>query len=352
MAVVTLDGVTKRYGPTTVVDRLSVTIKSGEFLTLLGPSGCGKTTTLKVIAGLEHPDSGRVSLDNRDVTHLPASRRGIGVVFQSLALFPHLSVQQNIAFGLRMRGIPSADVRERTRQALDLVQLGAFADKAPAQLSGGQQQRVALARAFVIEPAVMLLDEPLSALDRKLREAMQVEIRTLTRRLGITTIFVTHDQAEALVMSDRIAVMSQGAVEQIDEAPTLFRRPRTAFVASFMGVSNLLDARVVTGGTTLEFAGAPQYSLPAPNCGMKSSAIRVGFRPEDAVLNPSAGTTRWKFRVDKIIYGGLTYSLDLQAPGVPAFQVNAVVPADRPPPAKGDVIDIGWPIDRFLIFDR
>jgi ABC-type Fe3+/spermidine/putrescine transport system ATPase subunit len=352
MAIVSLENITKRYGTTTVIDGLSLSMKSGEFVTLLGPSGCGKSTTLKIIAGLEQPDFGRVSLDRKDVTRLPASQRGIGVVFQSLALFPHLSVKQNVAFGLRMRGIPSADVQRRTCDALELVQLGAFADKAPAQLSGGQQQRVALARAFVIEPAVMLLDEPLSALDRNLREAMQVEIRALTRRLGITTIFVTHDQAEALVVSDRIAVMNHGAIEQIDEAPALFRRPRTAFVADFMGVSNLLEARFVAAGTMLELANAPTYTLRAPRPGIAGRTVRVGLRPNDAVLNPPAGTPGWKLRVVRIIYGGMTYALDLEAPGNQTLQLSAVVSADLPPPAPGTVVDIGWPVDRLLIFDE
>ncbi len=198
--------------------------------------------------------------------------------FQSLALFPHLSVRQNVAFGLRMRGLASADIQNKTREALELVQLSAFADKAPAQLSGGQQQRVALARAFVIEPTVMLLDEPLSALDRKLREAMQVEIRTLARRLGITTIFVTHDQAEALVMSDRIAVMNHGVIEQIDDVQTMFRQPRTAFVAGFMGVSNLLEARYGADGRTLAFVQAPGCSLPAPAPGVAGQCLQIGLR--------------------------------------------------------------------------
>jgi ABC-type Fe3+/spermidine/putrescine transport system ATPase subunit len=352
MATVALDRITKRYGATAVVDHLSLSMKSGEFVTLLGPSGCGKTTTLKVIAGLERPDSGHVRLADQDVTHLPASRRGIGVVFQSLALFPHLSVRQNVAFGLRMRGIPSAEVQKRTRQALDLVQLGAFADKAPSQLSGGQQQRVALARAFVIEPAVMLLDEPLSALDRKLREAMQIEIRGLTRRLGITTIFVTHDQTEALVMSDRIAVMNDGVIEQIDGAQEIFRQPRTAFVAGFMGVSNLLEARYAPNGIMLNLAKAPGYSLPAAKPGVAGSSLWVGLRPEDAVLRPPAGAAKWTMRVEDVVYGGTTYAMALRAPDHPALRLDAVIPADQQLPEPGSIVEIGWPVDRLLVFER
>jgi putative spermidine/putrescine transport system ATP-binding protein len=352
MASVTLDQITKSYDATTVIDRLSLTVGSGEFVTLLGPSGCGKSTTLKIIAGLERPDAGRVRLGEQDVTRLPVSRRGIGVVFQSLALFPHLSVRQNVAFGLRMRGMAPAEVQRRTREALELVQLGALADKAPGQLSGGQQQRVALARAFVIEPAVMLLDEPLSALDRKLREAMQVDIRALTRRLGITTIFVTHDQAEALVMSDRIAVMNRGMIEQIDDAQAIFRRPRTAFVAGFMGVSNLLEACYAADGKTLDLVQAPGYSLCAPRAGNAGQSLRLGLRPEDARLNPPAGVSRWQMRVEEVIYGGMTFSLELRAPECPALRLDAVVPADQPPPIVGSIVDIGWPVDRLLVFNH
>jgi ABC-type Fe3+/spermidine/putrescine transport system ATPase subunit len=350
MATLTLDRISKRYGAATVIDDLSLDVRSGEFITLLGPSGCGKSTTLKIIAGLEQPDAGRVALGGKDVTGLPPSRRGIGVVFQSLALFPHLSVAQNVAFGLRMRGIAAAEVRRRTGEALELVQLGTLADKAPAQLSGGQQQRVALARAFVIEPAVMLLDEPLSALDRKLRETMQFEIRALTRRLGVTAIFVTHDQAEALVMSDRIAVMNRGIIEQIDTPQALFRRPKTAFVAGFMGVSNLLDGRYAADGATLEIDAAPGLILPAPRPGRAGDRVRIGLRPEDARLGPLSGSGAWQLQAEDVVYQGNTLALALGSPRHPALRLDAVVPARDTAPAPGSAVLIGWRKEDVLLF--
>jgi ABC-type Fe3+/spermidine/putrescine transport system ATPase subunit len=355
MATLSLDGICKRYGASTVIDDLSLDITSGEFITLLGPSGCGKSTTLKIIAGLECPDSGLVHLGGCDVTQVPASRRGIGLVFQSLALFPHMTVAQNVAFGLRMRRMNAKEIRRRTGEALELVQLSAFADKVPAQLSGGQQQRVALARAFVIEPPVMLLDEPLSALDRTLRETMQIEIRALTRRLGVTAIFVTHDQAEALVMSDRIAVMNRGVVEQIDTPQALFRQPRTAFVAGFMGVSNIFEAQYAPDGVSLSVKDLPGLVLQAPRSGEPGRQYRVGLRPEDAVLRPANGdgaAPSFAVRVETVIYQGTTISLSLRPLAAPSRLLEAVVPAMENTPGQGDTLQIGWPAARVLVFEE
>src|SRR6185437_7711672 len=229
MADIELRNISKSYGGTKVIDNLNLSVGSGEFVTLLGPSGCGKSTTLKAIAGLVQPDAGAVLVDGKDVTSVPVNRRNIGMVFQSLALFPHLTVGENIMFGLLRRGASKAEAKRRAADALDLVRLSDYFHRNPSQLSGGQQQRVALARAFVSKPAMMLLDEPLSALDRKLREDMQIEIRQLTRQLGVTAIFVTHDQHEAIVMSDRIAVMNLGRIEQIDRPEIVFEKPRTPF---------------------------------------------------------------------------------------------------------------------------
>ncbi|MDT8267342.1 ABC transporter ATP-binding protein, partial [Roseomonas sp. DSM 102946] len=210
------------------------------FISFLGPSGSGKSTTLMMIAGFETPESGQIALDGRDVTHLPPHRRGIGMVFQSYALFPHMTVAENVGFALKQRGVGKAEIVERVRQALDLVRLSAFGGRYPQQLSGGQQQRVAIARAVIFNPPVLLMDEPLSALDKQLREEMQLEIKALHERLGITFIYVTHDQKEALVMSDRVAVMNQGRIEQLDDPATLYDRPSNRFVASFVGEANFL----------------------------------------------------------------------------------------------------------------
>jgi len=233
-----LAGLEKRYGATVAVAGIDLEVREGEFMTLLGPSGCGKTTTLGLIAGFFPPSAGEIYLKGQPVAGLPPFKRDIGVVFQDYALFPHMSAGENVAFGLRMRNIPATEMAQRVREALDLVQLGGLAERRPLELSGGQRQRVALARALVIRPAVLLLDEPLSNLDLKLREEMRVEIAGLQRRLGITTVFVTHDQGEALVMSDRIAVMNAGRIEQIGAPADIYERPATRFVAEFIGRMN------------------------------------------------------------------------------------------------------------------
>ena len=238
MASVTLQSISRSYGGLRAVSDVSLEIAQGEFLVLLGPSGCGKTTTLRMIAGFIEPSSGRILFDDRDVTELPPYRRNTGLVFQGYALFPHLTVFENVAFGLRMRRLDRADIARRTLEALRLVRLEGFAERMPRQLSGGQQQRVALARALVIEPEILLLDEPLSNLDAKLREEVRVEIRQLQRRLGLTTVMVTHDQEEALSVADRLAVMSAGEVQQIGTQRELYNEPANRFVASFIGRTN------------------------------------------------------------------------------------------------------------------
>ena len=241
-ASIKLEQVTKTFdGRVRAVDGVTLDIAAGEFFSLLGPSGCGKTTSLRMIAGFERPDSGRVHVAGRDITDLPVHKRDMGMVFQSYALFPHRTVAENVAFGLRMRDVPKPEIARRVAAALAQVALTGMEDRKPAQLSGGQQQRVALARALVIEPPVLLCDEPLGALDRKLRQQMQFELKELQRRLGVTLVFVTHDQEEALAMSDRIAVMNQGKVEQVGAPTEIYERPRTRFVADFIGEINLLE---------------------------------------------------------------------------------------------------------------
>ncbi len=240
---VVLDRITKRYGDQAAVEDLSLTIQPGEFISLLGPSGCGKTTTLRMIAGFERPDAGDILISGSSVLAQPPYRRDVNTVFQAYALFPHLSVAENVAYGLQQRRTPKSEIRERVSQALDLVQMRRFADRKPTQLSGGQQQRVALSRALVNRPAVLLLDEPLGALDRQLREEMQLELKLLQSRLGITFVFVTHDQGEALSMSDRIAIMRAGRIEQLADADTVYARPASAYVAAFVGQQNFFRGR-------------------------------------------------------------------------------------------------------------
>jgi len=243
-ADVVLSRVRKSFGAVVAVDDVSMSIARGSIVSLLGPSGCGKTTTLRLVAGFERPDAGEVAIRGARVNDVPPYRRDFGMVFQSYALFPHLTVADNVGFGLRMRHVPREERRRLVAEALALVKLEGFADRQPRQLSGGQQQRVALARAIVFKPAVLLLDEPLGALDKMLREEMQVELRQLQQRLAITTVFVTHDQEEALTLSDRVAVMRGGRIEQVGAPREIYERPATEFVAGFLGASNFLDAEV------------------------------------------------------------------------------------------------------------
>ncbi len=245
MSFLVLENLTKRFGPHTAVDGLSLGVEKGEFVSLLGPSGCGKTTTLQMIAGFVEPTSGAVRLEGRDLLAMKPSRRGLGIVFQSYALFPHMTVAENVAFGLEMQGVAAAERVRRVGETLELVGLTAFTGRFPRQLSGGQQQRVALARALVIRPQILLLDEPLSNLDAKLREEMQIELRQIQRTVGTTTILVTHDQSEAMALSDRIVVMNHGRAEQVGPPHEAYERPATPFVASFLGKTNLLDGATV-----------------------------------------------------------------------------------------------------------
>lgn len=249
---VRLENVTKRYGDQVAVDNLSLDIKAGEFLSLLGPSGCGKTTTLRMIAGFEQPEEGDIVVSGKSVVSLPPYRRDVNTVFQAYALFPHLSIAQNVAYGLQQRKTPKAEIRERVSAALDMVQMRRYADRKPTQLSGGQQQRIALARALVNRPTVLLLDEPLGALDRQLREEMQVELKLLQAHLGITFVFVTHDQEEALSMSDRIAIMRNGRIEQLGDADSIYSAPSSAYVAAFVGQQNFFRGISTPDGSAVE----------------------------------------------------------------------------------------------------
>jgi len=248
MAFLEITGLSKAYDATTVVDSLSLSVGKGEFVCLLGPSGCGKTTTLQMLAGFVAPDRGRIELDGRDITRLRSNQRGLGIVFQSYALFPHMTVAQNVAFGLEMRNVAFGERCTRVADALELVHLGAFAKRYPKELSGGQRQRVAMARALVIQPPVLLLDEPMGALDAKLREDMQFELRALQNRLQITTLMVTHDQAEAMTLADRVVLMNKGRIEQVDQPFDMYSRPNGRFSSTFLGKANVFDGRVGAGG--------------------------------------------------------------------------------------------------------
>jgi len=281
---VALNGVSKRFGETVALDDVSLVVRRGELMTLLGPSGCGKTTLLNLVAGFLVPDHGEIAIDRERVTDLPAFRRQIGIMFQSYALFPHMSVAANVGYGLKMRRRPKAEIARRVDEALELVKLAGLADRRPRQLSGGQQQRVALARALVIRPKVLLLDEPFSALDRNLRGAMQVELKQIQKQLGVTTIFVTHDQSEALSLSDRIAVMTAGRIRQLGTPDEIYRQPSDRFVASFVGDVNVLRARLerINGTVAVVALGEARVDVPSqPLAGASAgSSIDLFLRPE------------------------------------------------------------------------
>ena len=272
-----LEGIGKRFGEVRAVDNVSLAVERGELLTILGPSGSGKTTLLKVVAGFETPDGGSIRVDGVEIAALPPAKRDIGMVFQNYALFPHLSVRRNVAFPLEMRDVPKPEIVRRVTEALGLVELAGYDERLPRQLSGGQQQRVALARAIVFNPRLLLLDEPFGALDRKLRETMQLEVRRLQRRLGLTTIFITHDQEEALVLSDRIAVMNQGAIQQIAGTVEIYERPATGFVADFIGESNILHGVVSAPGTVALEDGRTLQAARAMAAGRRVGLL---MRPE------------------------------------------------------------------------
>lgn len=286
--VISLEGVTKRFGQTIAVNDLSLRLEEGEFFALLGPSGCGKTTLLRVLAGFEEPDAGQVHLDGHDITDLRASRRPINLMFQSYALFPHMTVRGNISYGLEMEKLPRADIGRRVDEVMEMAQLAAFAGRKPDQLSGGQRQRVALARALVKRPRVLLLDEPLAALDKKLREQMQLELKRLQHEVGITFVIVTHDQGEALVMADRVALMKDGQIEQLGAPRALYEDPASRFVADFIGVTNFFDGTVSDNGLKLEGHGLLKADVKDLAAHHGNAVLAV--RPERIVLLSEADT--------------------------------------------------------------
>src|SRR3954470_10418465 len=347
-ADVTIERVTKRFDDVVAVDDLSLEIESGSFFALLGPSGCGKTTTLRMIGGFEEPSEGTIYLGDTEVSRLPSYKRDVNTVFQSYALFPHLSIFENVAFGLRRKHVGKAEVTERVGDALELVDLGGREKRKPSQLSGGQQQRVALARALVNRPRVLLLDEPLGALDLKLRKQMQLELKRIQNEVGITFVHVTHDQEEAMTMADRIVIMNGGHIEQVGAPSQLYEFPRTAFVAGFLGVSNLLEGTAV-GDDRVKLADGTEVQCRREALGGRAGTVQIGVRPEKLRIdggeaNSLSGT------VSESAYIGVStqYILDTSAGPVTVYVQN-----DRSggQVAKGERLTLSWSPESTFVVD-
>jgi spermidine/putrescine ABC transporter ATP-binding subunit len=343
--VVELRGCTRDFGAVRAVDALDLAVSEGEFLSLLGPSGCGKTTTLNLIAGFVEPTAGRILVDGEDVTGRPPHLRGLGVVFQSYALFPHLSVHENVAFGLRERRVPAAEIERRVGDALELVRLDRAGRQRPSELSGGMQQRVALARALVYRPRVLLLDEPLAALDKKLREGMRDELRAIQRSVGITTIFVTHDQAEALGLSDRIGVMSHGRLEQLGAPREIYERPASRFVADFIGASTVLRGRAMTA----DHVTVATHSLHVIGRALRPGEdVELAIRPERVRLATAPGDNVLDARVDGLVYQGAQTEVTARLDDGQRVLVFVTEPAPAPL-AVGQTVRLHLPADAFMV---
>jgi spermidine/putrescine transport system ATP-binding protein len=334
---VTLDGITKRFESVIAVDDVSLEIASGEFFSLLGPSGCGKTTSLRMIAGFERPDAGRILIGEIDVTETPPHRRPVNTVFQNYALFPHLSVEQNVAFGLRFTSVPREEGRRRVGEVLELVRLGGYGERRPHQLSGGQQQRVALARALVLSPSVLLLDEPLGALDAKLRRGLQIELKSIQRDVGITFLYVTHDQEEALTMSDRLAVMHGGRIRQLGSPRDVYEEPATAFVADFLGVSNLMSGIAEGGGRVV----VDDVVVEAERADVEARGeVRLTIRPErvEVAVASSSGPNRLVATVSELVYLGSTTQVIVRTAGGATVQALLANTGQPLPFGRGDSV--------------
>ncbi|MGY8667206.1 ABC transporter ATP-binding protein [Bradyrhizobium sp. UFLA05-109] len=336
MAFLELDRVGKQFGSQTVVDDFSLAVERGEFISFLGPSGCGKTTTLQMIAGFLEPSRGAIRLEGRDLTKVHPAKRGLGIVFQSYALFPHMTAAENVAFGLEMRGVPRDKRMERVRAALAMVGLAGFEERYPRRMSGGQQQRVALARALVIQPSVLLLDEPLSNLDAKLREEMQIELRQIQRTIGTTTILVTHDQNEAMSLSDRIVVMSQGKIEQIGTPQQTYEQPASAFVSQFLGKTNDFAAIVDRTATPARLV-AGSWQAPAP-AGV-SGAVTISLRPERISF---AGEGLAAKIITRIFQGNhWLFECDTECGPAIVIRQND----GTPQPGEGEAVRLAWRVE-------
>jgi len=350
MARLSLDNLNKVYGDFNAVDNVTIDIADGEFLVLLGPSGCGKTTTLRMVAGFIAPTAGTITIGEREVTTLPPWKRNCGLVFQSYALFPHMTVAENVAFGLEMRKMSATDRAPRVAEALRLVRLTGFDERYPRQLSGGQQQRVALARALAMQPDVLLLDEPLSNLDAKLRQEVRVEIRDLQRKLGLTTIMVTHDQEEALTMADRLVVMEKGKVRQIGSQRELYEQPADRFVAGFIGRSAFLDGEIKSPGHFLTAGGLEIASAAAQGSGPATLALR----PERIAVGGDANSHRNRFeaRVEHVSYLGALLEVDVALSEHDRMLLQIPNRQGGVEPKPGETITIGWAEDAGLVYPR
>jgi spermidine/putrescine transport system ATP-binding protein len=345
--IVHIDNMTKRFGNVAAVDRLDLKIRAGEFVTFLGPSGCGKTTTLRVLGGFEMPTEGRVILDGADVTRLPPNRRNVNMVFQDYALFPHMTVGQNIAFGLELKGKTKVDIDDRTGQLLDFLQLGGFRDRTPDQLSGGQRQRVALARALAPDPKLLLLDEPLGALDAKLRGQVQVELKDIQKRTGKTFVFVTHDQEEALTMSDRIIVMNRGKVEQDGTPEDLYYRPQSRFVAEFIGDTNLIGGTVrgmENGSVLIDWNGIDVRAAAHGHRPAKGSEVTASLRLETVLCHPQkpADTNAIEGRIVNRLFKGSRTSVDIRVGGGEGALLKAYLDPEDARRIRGDRLWVSW----------
>jgi spermidine/putrescine transport system ATP-binding protein len=344
----------KRFGTVRAVDGVSLDVRSGEFFSLLGPSGCGKTTTLRMIGGFEMPTAGRIVLRGRDITHDPPDKRPVNMVFQQYALFPHLDVAGNVAFGLLRKKVDKSQIATRVGEALELVRLQGYERRRPSELSGGQQQRVALARALVNRPNVLLLDEPLGALDLKLRRQLQIELKRIQAEVGITFVYVTHDQEEALTMSDRIAVMHQGRVEQLGTPEELYERPATRFVADFIGTTNLLTGSVesIDAGTALVRLDGGDACRVAGGDLQAGRTVELSIRPESIVMKRSNGTTPGgvgplRAQVEQVAYMGGSVQYQVRTHGGVSLTVLAPKAGERH--AIGADVDIAWPPNEALV---
>ncbi len=360
---VKLVDVVKQFGEAIAVDHINLEVRDGEFFSLLGPSGCGKTTTLRMIGGFEAPTSGLIELQGQDVTWLPPYKRNVNTVFQNYALFPHLTIYENVAFGLRRKGVKDSEVKSRVTEMLDLVELSGFEARRPTQISGGQAQRVALARALINKPAVLLLDEPLGALDLKLRKQMQVELKRIQQEVGITFIYVTHDQEEAMTMSDRIAVMNKGRYEQLGEPEALYERPNTRFVAGFLGVSNLLPGAVEAGdGTYAAVRLADDTRVRAPRSLIGDATnVSVGVRPEkirlhEAEAQPPSGHNQMTGVVRDASYLGVSTQYLIEARGgarIMVYEQNVERATKAELWARGEAVQLTWSPDHtFVVADE
>jgi spermidine/putrescine transport system ATP-binding protein len=353
--MIILERVTRSFDSVRAVDDVSLEIEGGEFFSLLGPSGCGKTTTLRLIAGFEEPDAGRVLLAGEDVTLVSPRRRNVNMVFQDYALFPHMTVAENAEFGLRLKKVAREEARRRVAEMLEVVRLEGLGDRRPAELSGGQRQRVALARALVNRPAALLLDEPLGALDLKLRREMQLELKRIQKSTGTTFVYVTHDQEEALTMSDRIAVMEGGTVQQLADPRTLYERPSTAFVADFIGTSNSISVAVGRREGELAVMDLDEgMRVVAPDPGGSSPTLRITVRPEKIRIGaPENGHgSRVAGRVVEHLYLGSVSQTVVELPTGERLVVHELNDDEAAPPAPGDAVTLSWAERHSLVVDR